>query len=108
MTNLPTLNETLAAEGMAACFMNGLTASKTEHDSFENWVATLTRLAEQHERAERLARERETAYTAKPPLEKVPEGPFRSLGGYFDYTHWADRERFMELDRAIAAGQELS
>jgi len=40
------------------------------------------------------------------PLEKLPEGPWRSLGGYFDYSTWADRDRFLELDRAIAAGQE--
>jgi hypothetical protein len=47
------------------------------------------------------AYQRPNEYTC--PLEKVPPGEWRSLGGYFDYTHWADRERFMELDRAIAA-----
>lgn len=36
------------------------------------------------------------------PLQKVAAGPWRSLGGYFDYSGWVDRERFLELDRAIA------
>ncbi len=43
----------------------------------------------------------------KPPLQKLAAGPWRSLGGYFDYSLWPDRERFLELDKAIASGQEL-
>jgi hypothetical protein len=39
-------------------------------------------------------------YTA--PLSKVDAGPYQSLGGYFDYTNWAGRDRFMELDKAIS------
>lgn len=35
------------------------------------------------------------------PLKQLPPGPWRSLGRYLDYTHWADRERFRELDLAI-------
>src|SRR5580658_3414955 len=38
---------------------------------------------------------------AAPRLRKLPPGPFRSLGGYLDYEEWPDRERFMELDRAL-------
>jgi hypothetical protein len=41
---------------------------------------------------------------AAPPLEQTPPGPWRSLGSYLDYTDWPDRERFVELDRSIAAG----
>ena len=37
------------------------------------------------------------------PLVKLTPGPWISLGGYLDYEGWADRERFLELDRAIAA-----
>jgi len=40
-----------------------------------------------------------------PPLQKLPPGEWRSLGGYFDYCLWADRDRFIELDKAIAANQ---
>jgi|SRR5579862_6262935 len=36
------------------------------------------------------------------PLPKLPPGPWRSLGGYMDYSHWEDRERFLALDAAIA------
>ena len=35
-------------------------------------------------------------------LQKVSAGPWISAGGYFDYSGWADRERFMELDKAIS------
>ena len=41
------------------------------------------------------------------PLTPHPPGPWRSLGRYLDYTHWSDRERFRELDRAIQAQAEM-
>jgi hypothetical protein len=41
------------------------------------------------------------AVCAVPRLRKLPPGPSRSLGGYLDYEGWPDRERFMELDRAL-------
>ena len=34
-------------------------------------------------------------------LKPLPPGPWRSLGRHLDYTNWADRERFLELDNAI-------
>lgn len=40
------------------------------------------------------------------PLEKLPPGPWCSLGGYFDYSEWPDRQRFLELDKAIAVAQD--
>jgi len=39
------------------------------------------------------------------PLPKLPPGPWRSLGGHFDYSTWQDRNRFLELDRALARAQ---
>jgi hypothetical protein len=38
---------------------------------------------------------------ASSPLERLPPGPFRSLGGYFSYEGWPDQQRFMELDEAL-------
>ena len=70
-----------------------LVASKTESEGFEAWVTTLTTVT---------GEEAESSPEIKPPLEKLPEGPWRSLGGYFDYRHWPDRDRFLELDKAIA------
>jgi hypothetical protein len=36
-------------------------------------------------------------------LELIPEShPWRSLGGFLDYEHWLDRDRFVELDEAIS------
>ena len=40
-------------------------------------------------------------------LPKVPPGPWRSLGGYLDYSSWKDRDRFLELDRAIARSRGM-
>ena len=34
-------------------------------------------------------------------LHKHPDSPWRSLGHYLDYSGWADRDRFMYLDKAI-------
>ena len=110
MTNAQTHNRTpQPGEGIAGYVFNGLIASKTESDNFETWIATLTKLAEQHEREARVAHDVETANAVREikPLPKVEMGPWRSLGGCFDYTHWADRERFLELDKAIASCQEL-
>lgn len=42
----------------------------------------------------------------RPPLVELPPGPWRSLGGYLDYTDWPERERFMELDLAIKSRQD--
>jgi hypothetical protein len=39
------------------------------------------------------------------PIPRFPPGPWRSLGGYFDYSQWPDRDRFLELDRALASAQ---
>jgi hypothetical protein len=35
--------------------------------------------------------------------QKLPPTPWLSLGGYLDYSGWEERERFMELDRAIGS-----
>lgn len=43
---------------------------------------------------------------APSPLQMLPPGPARSLGGYLDYSGWPERERFLELDRAIARQAE--
>jgi len=34
-------------------------------------------------------------------LTKLPTSRFRSLGGYLNYAGWPNRQRFIELDRAI-------
>jgi hypothetical protein len=40
------------------------------------------------------------------PLHQLEPGPWRSLGGYLNYTRWPERERFAELDLAIKVRQE--
>jgi hypothetical protein len=39
------------------------------------------------------------------PIPRFPPGPWRSLGECFDYSHWPDRDRFLELDGALASAQ---
>ncbi len=40
--------------------------------------------------------------TCAPPAPKLEAGPWRSLGGYLNYAEWAERDRFVELDAALA------
>jgi hypothetical protein len=35
------------------------------------------------------------------PLMPLPARPWRSLGGFFNYEQWPERERFLLLDREI-------
>ena len=48
--------------------------------------------------------------TCNPPafacLPELPPSRWRSLGKRLDYTYWADRDRFLELDAAIVASKE--
>jgi hypothetical protein len=111
LTNSEPFNETpRIAERTPDVILSGLVASSMDSASFEAWVASLKIFADEQEEDIRLrpnwglgASSREV----KPPLEKLAAGPWTSLGGYFDYSLWPDRERFLELDKAIAAGQEL-
>jgi hypothetical protein len=107
LTNSPTFNEIRQpAQGFAGCVFDGVVTSKAEADIFEAWVAALAKYADEPVRTPRIQNE-PTVSEPKPPLEKVAAGPYRSLGGYFDYSLWPDRERFLELDKAIATGQDL-
>jgi hypothetical protein len=97
----------------ANAFFGGVPAASSDNDgSSEAWLAFLKEYAgqaEESERAPRVNREENAGLELVPeaagPLCRVEPGPWRSLGGYFDYSGWADRERFLELDRAIAAGE---
>jgi len=47
--------------------------------------------------------ERRPARGNQSGLQLIPEShPWRSLGGFLDYEHWLDRDRFIELDEAIS------
>ncbi len=77
-------------------------------NSAEAAIALLQELARSQEfetRGFREVRTHQRPYESGPPLQKLPPSDWRSLGGYFDYALWADRDRFMELDRAISASQ---
>jgi hypothetical protein len=97
------------AEGLPSCLSNGRVAPELNNDSFELWIA-LTKYASEQEPEGEVVQDAaiiQPPREIKPPLPKLAAGPWRSLGGYFDYSSWSDRDRFLELDRAIAAGQDL-
>ena len=66
----------------------------------------LARVQELENQRPQEARVYQRTYEYTPPLQRLPPSEWRSLGGYFDYSLWADRDRFVELDRAIAASQQ--
>lgn len=98
------------AEGLPNCLANGRVAPELNNDSFELWIAALTKYASEQERESQIVPDAAINHPLreiKPPMPKLAAGPWRSLGGYFDYSLWPDRDRFLELDRAIAAGHDL-
>jgi hypothetical protein len=121
LTNLTIFNETRQpAESLLGYVFNGrmtteaqnthVEVAKPDGEGFEAWIATLLKLVAEQEKEVPVSRSTSgdgSPREVKAPLEKLAAGPYRSLGGYFDYSHWADRERFLELDRAIALGQEI-
>ncbi len=52
-----------------------------------------------------LGRSRKRAST-QGAMNQSPPGPWRSLGGYLDYTDWTERDRFVALDRAYRGPPE--
>jgi len=72
----------------------------------EMWQALIREFGDRNE-PQRHIKEKQSSSSLEtvPPLPKLPPGPWRSLGGYFDYSTWQDRERFRELDRALASGR---
>ena len=97
-----------SASTVPAFAFDGLIAAEFDQESAAAAVALLQQLANAqaldkptvHE-----ARTHQRPYENTPALQKVPPSEWRSLGGYFDYWHWSDRDRFMELDKAIAASR---
>ena len=106
--NAQTSNETPQPASTVAGFVfDGLISSQFDGNS-EAAISLLHQLAREQENGERQPQEGRTyqrPWENSSPLQKLPPSEWRSLGGYFDYCEWVDRERFMELDRAIAANQ---
>ncbi len=102
-------NETPQPADAAAGYLYHETiASEFNGNSAQAAISILQELARSQELEtvhSREVRTHQRSYESTPPLPKLPPSDWRSLGGYFDYCLWADRERFMELDRAIAASQ---
>ena len=86
----------------------GLVTEEFDNASADAAIALLRELArvQEFENRSQEARVYQRTYEYNPPLQRLPPSEWRSLGGYFDYSLWADRDRFMELDRAIAASRQ--
>lgn len=89
--------------GLHGCMFDELL---TDGASSEAYVALLREFEDQPDCPARVNRDIAKTGMASPEsdvqLQKLAPGPFRSRGGYLDYTDWKDRERFLELDMAIA------
>ena len=110
MTQLTPLHEIAQlAEGLPSCMFADLFRTETKTAAIEPWAALLHEftpaLEQKRPAGNDAAAEIDASAEASGPLQKLAAGPNRSLGGYFDYTYWKDRERFLELDRLIASGQ---
>ena len=86
--------------------LNELITSESTSDNSGSWSSLLREFAEEQESAtlhrENTGRNNPLCELNK-RLPKLSAVPWQSLGGYFDYSNWVDRERFVELDKAIAA-----
>ena len=83
-----------------------LITSESIPGSSETWSSVLRGFADEQENgAPHMLDEGISTHSCEThtPLQKLSGGAWQSLGGYFDYSDWAARERFMELDKAIAA-----
>ena len=95
------------ASSVAGYVFSGLVLSEIDGNSAAA-ISLLQELAREQEFENRRHQEVRTIqrpWENSSPMRKLPPSEWRSLGGYFDYCQWADRERFMELDKAIASSQ---
>ena len=86
--------------------INGVITTEPQKCSSEAWSSLLRTFAEEQEGV--IRRIQDAGVSARSceihaPLLKVSARPWQSLGGHFDYSEWRARERFVELDQAIAA-----
>ncbi len=112
MSNLKNPDEIapLAAE-LPACFIDELVTTEASDSSFESRMAFLRSLALEAKCDERnipYGPEVRVTFEPRKPMPSVPAGPWRSLGGCFDYGRWQDRERFLELDGALTSLSALN
>ena len=109
MAFLPTRNDVTHLVADLPPWMLQEQPSSEINNSSEAWLTflrELTDVAEQHVGSIPVENTASTTSNERVgPLQKVAPGPWRSLGGYFDYAQWADRDRFLELDMAIASAQ---
>jgi hypothetical protein len=86
--------------------INGVITTEPERSNSEAWSSLLRPFADEYEGG--IRRIQDSGVSARSceihaPFLKVSAGPWQSLGGRFDYSDWGARERFVELDQAIAA-----
>jgi hypothetical protein len=108
MPNTATHNEIpLSVVGSPDCMLSELSNSESNGYSSEIWGLFLREFTdEQTQKSQPMQDARVNTTPCEintPPLQELSRGHWQSLGGYFDYSQWAARERFVELDNAIAA-----
>jgi hypothetical protein len=85
--------------------VNELNTTAINDGRSEWWSCLLRDSADQQELGTRNSRKLVRSplpYKFSTPFPKLDASLYRSCGGYFDYSNWIDRDRFMELDKAIS------
>ena len=81
-----------------------LPAAETNDRRLASWIADLQAFTQEPESEVQVA-EADTvdsiAATNMTVLQRLAVSPWRSAGGYLDYSGWAARDRFRQLDEAI-------
>ncbi len=106
MFDSSTRNETpQPVVGLPGCIFNGLTTAQSNNVGSAKLISLLLEWSGEQQCETRGAQGTQIdacSHEISTPLQKVSAGPWMSRGGYFDYSGWAARERFVELDNAIA------
>jgi hypothetical protein len=109
---LPQADEqALLAAGLPAFFINELLAMQAGDTRFESRLATAHNFTSEPRYCKNHTHEGgdlSAGLETRTHIPKVPHGPWRSLGGCFDYSQWEDRDRFLELDKALASAPQCS
>ena len=99
----------MPVDTLPVCMLNDLLAAELNDLNTGTWKAFLREFAPEPESSFDLAEEDAPEILSpevKAPLHRLETGRWCSLGGYLDYSDWTARERFLELDRAIACDQQ--
>src|ERR1035438_848935 len=100
MSNASTFNEIPhQVVGPPGCMFSELTTAQSNSVGSATLISLLLEWANEQRCQTGVAKTGMKARSINTPLRKLSAGPWISGGEHFDYSDWAARERFMELDK---------